>query len=158
MRVFLADDQAKVRAALRLLLEQEPGLSVVGEVTEAKDLLVQVQVTQPDVVLLDWELPGLRATEPWIAPSASPWAKGPGQVPRHDSGDVPSLPKEQISRQRLLSALHSLGCPLKIIALSGHLEAREEALGAGVDAFVSKGDPPERLLTTLRTVGVTNEI
>lgn len=163
MRVFLADDQAKVRAALRLLLEQEPGLSVVGEVTEAKDLLAQVQVTQPDVVLLDWELPGLRATKPWIAPSASPrsfgpGAKGSGQALRYDSGDVPSLPKEQISRQRLLSALHSLGCPLKIIALSGHLEAREEALGAGADAFVSKGDPPERLLSTLRTVGVTNEI
>lgn len=32
MRVLLADDQAKVRSALRLLLEQEPGLRVVGGV------------------------------------------------------------------------------------------------------------------------------
>ncbi len=51
-----------------------------------------------------------------------------------------------------MSALHSLGCHLKVIVLSGHLEACEEALAAGADAFVSKRDPPEQLLTTLRTV------
>lgn len=132
MRVFLADDQAKVRSALRLLLEQEPGLNVVGEAAEAEDLLAQVQAICPDLVLLDWELPGFRDPD---RPTAL----------RRSSG------------QRLLAALHSLGCPLKVIALSGHLEAREEALAAGADAFVSKGDPPERLLTTLRTVGAEGE-
>jgi len=136
MRVFLADDQAKVRSALRLLLEQEPGLSVVGEATEAEGLLVQVQRIQPDLVLLDWELPDLRATDP----------------------STPSTGSGTSSGQRLLSALHSPGCHLKVIVLSGHLEACEEALAAGADAFVSKGDPPERLLATLRTVGVTSEI
>jgi len=136
MRIFLADDQAKVCSALRLLLEQEPGLSVVGEAAEAKDLLAQVQRTRPDLVLLDWELPGLRA-------------------PR---SSTPSAGSGISSGQRLLAALHSLSCRPKVIALSGHLEAREEALAAGADAFVSKGDPPERLLTTLRTVSVRNEI
>jgi DNA-binding NarL/FixJ family response regulator len=115
MRIFLADDQIKVRLALRLLLEHEPGLSVVGEADEAENLLAQVRAIQPDLVLLDWELPGLQTSE-------------------------------------LLPALHSLGCSLKVIALSGHWEACEEALAAGADAFVSKGDPPERLLTTLRAV------
>ena len=33
MGVLLADNQTKVRSALRLLLEQEPGLSVIGEAT-----------------------------------------------------------------------------------------------------------------------------
>jgi len=130
MHIFLADDQAKVRSALRLLLEQEPGLSVVGEATEAEDFLAQVQRTQPDLVLLDWELPDLRATDP--------------STPLTGSGTS--------SGQRLLSTLHSLGCHPKVIALSGHPEACEEALAAGADAFVSKGDPPERLLTTLRTI------
>jgi DNA-binding NarL/FixJ family response regulator len=134
MRIFLADDQAKVCSALRLLLEQEPGLSVVGEAAEAKDLLAQVQRTRPDLVLLDWELPGLRA-------------------PR---SSTPSAGSGISSGQRLLAALHSLSCRVKVIALSGHLEAREEALAAGADAFVSKGDPPERLLTTLRTISVTS--
>ena len=59
MRVLLADDQAKVRSALRLLLELQPGLSVVGEATSAEDLLIEAKATCPDVVLLDWELPNL---------------------------------------------------------------------------------------------------
>jgi two-component system response regulator DesR len=59
MRVLLADDQAKVRSALRLRLEQEPGINVVGEATEADELLAQVGAARPDIVLLDWELPGL---------------------------------------------------------------------------------------------------
>jgi DNA-binding NarL/FixJ family response regulator len=153
MRVFLADKQAKVRSALRLLLEQEPGLSVVGEAAEAEDLLAQVQRTRPDLVLLDWELPGFRDTNRRTAPSASS-----GQALRHGSGDVLTLPKGQSSGQRLLSALHSADYHLKVIALSGHLEAREEALAAGADAFVSKGDPPERLLTTLHTVAGESQI
>ncbi len=41
-------------------------------------------------------------------------------------------------------------CPkLVIIALSGRMEARPRALAAGADAFVSKGDPPERLLAAI---------
>jgi DNA-binding NarL/FixJ family response regulator len=66
MRVLLADDQSKVRSASRLLLEQEPGMSVVGEAVEAEDLLAQVEATQPDLVLLDWELLGLR-TDDWLS-------------------------------------------------------------------------------------------
>ena len=64
MRVLLADDQAQVRSALRLLLTQEPGLSVVGEATEAQALLAQAEDIHPDMVLLDWELPGLQAADP----------------------------------------------------------------------------------------------
>ena len=37
-----------------------------------------------------------------------------------------------------------------VIALSGLPEARHEALAAGADGFVSKGDPPERLLSAVR--------
>jgi DNA-binding NarL/FixJ family response regulator len=37
-----------------------------------------------------------------------------------------------------------------VIALSGQSEARHEALAAGADAFVSKGDPPEKLLAAVR--------
>jgi DNA-binding NarL/FixJ family response regulator len=39
---------------------------------------------------------------------------------------------------------------LTVIALSGRPEARRHALAAGVGAFVSKGDPPERLLVAIR--------
>jgi DNA-binding NarL/FixJ family response regulator len=59
MRILVADEQHKVRFALRVLLERQPGHEVIGEATNAKDLLDQVQVVCPDVVLLSWELPGL---------------------------------------------------------------------------------------------------
>ncbi len=59
MRILLADDQTRVRFALRVLLERQPGLAVVGEATNSRDLLDQINATRPDTVLLDWELPGL---------------------------------------------------------------------------------------------------
>jgi DNA-binding NarL/FixJ family response regulator len=44
-------------------------------------------------------------------------------------------------------------CPhLRVIILSGRPEACEEAMAAGADAFISKADPPEQLLTTLRAM------
>jgi two-component system response regulator DesR len=58
LRVFLADDQAKIRWALRTFLQEEPRLILVGETSEAEALLALVEATHPDLLLLDWELPG----------------------------------------------------------------------------------------------------
>jgi DNA-binding NarL/FixJ family response regulator len=58
MQVLLADDQAKVRSAIRLLLDQEQDVEVVGEAVDATGLVDWVKVASPDLVLLDWELPG----------------------------------------------------------------------------------------------------
>lgn len=62
MRVLLADDQAWLRSAVRLLLEQEPDIEVVGEAAEATVLLSIIDAVSPDLLLLDWELPGARAS------------------------------------------------------------------------------------------------
>ena len=62
MRVIVADDQAKVRSALRLLLEYEPQVEILGEAVDTTGLLDWVKAVCPDLVLLDWELPGLPAT------------------------------------------------------------------------------------------------
>jgi DNA-binding NarL/FixJ family response regulator len=40
----------------------------------------------------------------------------------------------------------------QIVALSSHIEARQASLEAGVDAFISKGCPPEAVLTALRSL------
>jgi DNA-binding NarL/FixJ family response regulator len=58
MRVMLADSHTKIRWALRTVIEEEPGLTLVGEVSEAQDLLFQARSLQPDLILLEWELPG----------------------------------------------------------------------------------------------------
>ena len=61
MRVIVADDQAKVRSALRLLLEYEPHVEILGEAVDTTGLLDWVKAVCPDLVLLDWELPGMPA-------------------------------------------------------------------------------------------------
>jgi DNA-binding NarL/FixJ family response regulator len=117
MRVILADDQAKVRSALRLLLEHQPDVEILGEAADTTGLLDCVKVVCPDLVLLDWELPGLAT----IA---------------------------------LLPLLERLCPALRVIALSVRPESRKAALDAGADAFVCKGDPPERLLIAMDEIDV----
>lgn len=59
LRVLLADDQTWLRSAMRLLLEQDPEIEIIGEAAEVRSLLAKAFTLQPDLVLLDWELPGL---------------------------------------------------------------------------------------------------
>ena len=48
--------------------------------------------------------------------------------------------------------LHAHCASMKVIALSSKFEARQEALAAGADAFVSKAEPPEKILSALRAL------
>ncbi len=59
MRVLIAENQSKVRFALRVTLERQPGLSSVCEVVDAEELLSQAEAIHPDLVLLDWDLDGI---------------------------------------------------------------------------------------------------
>jgi DNA-binding NarL/FixJ family response regulator len=52
--------------------------------------------------------------------------------------------------ERLIPWIRRQNAGVRILALSGRPEAEAEALAAGVDAFVSKGDPPERLFSAVR--------
>ena len=62
MRVLLADDDPKVRSALRLLLENEPDIAIVGECSTADALVDQVRSSGATLVLLDWGLPELQSS------------------------------------------------------------------------------------------------
>jgi two-component system response regulator DesR len=59
IRLLLADDQALVRGALAALLALELDLEVVAEVGRGDDVVAEARRTQPDVALLDVEMPGL---------------------------------------------------------------------------------------------------
>lgn len=65
MRVFLADDEAPVRHALSLLLQiaTELGAEVCGESGDAVGLVAQLYRIQPDLLLIDCELPGFRMAD-----------------------------------------------------------------------------------------------
>jgi DNA-binding NarL/FixJ family response regulator len=115
MDIVLASQERDLRLALELLLREEPGAYVVGTASHAEALLALVRSACPDLVLLDWDLPGGPLTE-------------------------------------VLGQVKSADCIPKIIILGKDPDAAEEALAAGADAFVIKGDPPRQLLAALRQV------
>ncbi|MBO0852654.1 MAG: response regulator transcription factor [Nocardia sp.] len=59
IRLLIADDQALVRGALAALLDLESDLDVVAEVGRGDEVEDAVRANQPDVVLLDVEMPGM---------------------------------------------------------------------------------------------------
>ncbi|MGC8507138.1 MAG: response regulator [Thiomonas sp.] len=63
IRVLLVDDHPLFRRGLVSLLAEEPGMQVVGEAADIGEALRQVERTQPDVVLLDNHLPGVRGVD-----------------------------------------------------------------------------------------------
>jgi DNA-binding NarL/FixJ family response regulator len=117
LRILLADEGEMTRFALTALLEQQPGWIVVGEIDAAKKLLPKVEETNPDVVLLSWNLPKLRHEE-------------------------------------LISELASNFPGIAVIVLSGRPEMRPQAIAAGASAFVSKAEPPDRLLEAVKAINI----
>ena len=113
MRILIADDQERVRFALRVLLAQQESLQVVGEATNGEALLAQAGVVAADLALVDWELPRLA-----------------------EAGGLPGI--------------HRSAPALQVVVLSSRPGVRQAALAMGGAAFVSKGEPPERLLTVIR--------
>ncbi|WSY72497.1 response regulator transcription factor [Streptomyces sp. NBC_00885] len=70
MRVVLADDERMVRTALRVILDAEPDLEVIGEASTGAEAVPVVRELRPDVVLMDVRMPeidGIRATEQILA-------------------------------------------------------------------------------------------
>ena len=59
MRVLIADDQAMVRAGLRLILEGQKDFEVAGEAADGEETLGAVHRLNPDVVLMDIRMPRL---------------------------------------------------------------------------------------------------
>jgi DNA-binding NarL/FixJ family response regulator len=57
IRVLLADDQAMIRQGLRMILDAEPGLTIVGEVADGAAAVALVPAAKPDVVLMDVRMP-----------------------------------------------------------------------------------------------------
>ncbi|GAB3891087.1 BTAD domain-containing putative transcriptional regulator [Microbispora bryophytorum] len=75
LRVLIADDQALVRTGLKVILDSEPGLELVGEAENGEQAIALVQSARPDVVLMDIQMPrldGLAAARRILAAEAPP--------------------------------------------------------------------------------------
>lgn len=145
MRVLIADDQAWLRSAMRLLLEQESDIEISGEASDTQTLLATAKATHPDLILVDWELPGLyphtakkgvihslHAADPQVQiivlsghPEAIPVALAAGADGFVNKGDPPEYLLSAIQQARQVVAIHQ----------------REKATMAEFDLVVIGGGP-----------------
>lgn len=66
IRILIADDISLIRRGLKALLKLEPTLEIVGEVDNGEKAIAQIEILQPDVVLMDVRMPimdGVAATK-----------------------------------------------------------------------------------------------
>src|SRR5579883_2164307 len=63
IRILLADDHTVVRKGLRLLLESQPGFTVVADAADGREAVALAAQHSPDVVVMDVAMPGLNGIE-----------------------------------------------------------------------------------------------
>ena len=73
VRVLIADDQALIRAGLRVILDHQPGIEVIGEAADGRQAVALARQLRPDVCLFDIRMPemdGIEATRILAGPQA----------------------------------------------------------------------------------------
>ena len=58
MLIFLAESDQNLRLGMQMLLHQEAGMHVIGMAIEADGLLVQLEASRAELLILDWQLSG----------------------------------------------------------------------------------------------------
>jgi DNA-binding NarL/FixJ family response regulator len=127
MKVLIADDQAGVRSALRLLMEEQSSDCIISEVADSESVFSVVENSCPDIVLLDAELPGFSLER------------------KHKSDQ---------NLQEVIGRLRTLCPDLKVIVLTSRGDLRSFAKICEADILISKAEPPETLLTAIRSLCV----
>ena len=78
IKVLLADDQALLRSAFRVLVDSEPDMQVVGEAADGAEAVALAASTRADVVLMDIRMPGTDGLAATRMISADPELAGCG--------------------------------------------------------------------------------
>ena len=63
IRIILADDHCVLRDGLRALIEGQPDMEVVGEAADGQAVLREVEIHHPNVVIMDFTMPGMTGVE-----------------------------------------------------------------------------------------------
>ena len=104
IRVLLVDDDALVRAGLRMILSSSEELEVVGEAADGADAVATAQAHRPDVVLMDIRMPGMdgiaatSALRQLATPPTWPRSRLTSPTPSADSGTGPSTSPRPTAR------------------------------------------------------------
>jgi DNA-binding NarL/FixJ family response regulator len=152
IRVFIVDDHAMMRTGLRLFLENQPELAVVGEAATCTEALTVVSDVQPDMIVLDLDLgkesaigfiPELLAAVPQARILILTGVRDPDLHQRALSlGAIGLVPKEQLA-DVLLQAI------VKVHAGEAWIEPSMMASVLGAMVRVQRPDPEAARIATL---------
>ena len=130
IRVLIADDDLLVRAGLRMMIETQPDLEVVGEAGDGDEAVSLTVDLQPDVVLMDIRMPGTDGLEA----TRQITGRGAATADPGDGGSADSGPRVLV---------------LTTFEIDEYVY---EAVRAGASGFLLKRTPPEDLLDGIRIV------
>jgi two-component system response regulator NreC len=63
IRILLADDHTLLRAGLKMMLNAQPDMEVIGEAQDGHQTILEAQKLQPDIILMDITMPDLNGIE-----------------------------------------------------------------------------------------------
>ena len=142
IRLFLIDDHTLLRRGLVALLSQHADLCVVGEAGDAGQALRQLPQLQPDVILLDNHLPGVRGIDAIAGlREASPASRVVMLTVSEDSDDLATALRHGAQGYLLKTIDGDLLAEAVRRAARGELVVSPEMMGKLVAAFQSQGAP-----------------
>ena len=142
IRLFLIDDHTLLRRGLVALLSQHADLCVVGEAGDAGQALRQLPQLQPDVILLDNHLPGVRGIDAIAGlREASPASRVVMLTVSEDSDDLATALRHGAQGYLLKTIVGELLADAGRRPALGEPVVSPEMMGKLVAAFQSQGAP-----------------
>ncbi|MEV4112556.1 response regulator transcription factor [Nonomuraea sp. NPDC049695] len=161
LKVVIADDEDLIRAGLRIIIDAEPDLTVVGEAADGAAVVPVVRRERPDVVLMDVRMPaldGIQATQRLLALDDPPKVLVVTTFENDDyvydalragaSGFLlkRARPDDLVQAVRLVAAGDSLLFPAAIRTLAGR-RPKGSARVPGIDRLTGREGDVLRLMT-----------
>ncbi len=128
IRVVLADDHHVVRSGIRSELEKHPDIEIVGEAADGEEAIALARKLQPDIMLLDINMPGIQGME------------------------VTEKLNERATASHSLD--DSLPFPPHVLILSAYCEQEYvySLFAAGAKGYLLKDEHPDRIVSGIRQV------
>ncbi|MEQ8438787.1 MAG: response regulator transcription factor [Ilumatobacter fluminis] len=134
IRVLIVDDDVLVRAGLRMMIETQDDLEVVGEAGDGVEAIELAASTEPDVVVMDIRMPGMDGLEATRRIVGQPVGLGDVADAADDVDDTDDGPRVLV---------------LTTFEIDEYVY---DAVRAGASGFLLKRTPPEELLAGIRVV------
>ncbi|MFG3055284.1 response regulator [Kitasatospora sp. NPDC048239] len=174
IRVLLADDQALLRGAFRVLIDAAEDMEVVGEAADGREAVELARATRPDVVLMDIRMPGVDGLSATAAICGDEDLAGTrvlilttfeideyvAQALRAGAGGFLGKgadPKELLAALRTVAAGEALLSPAATRAVIDQFLAQPEPAAPDAPQRLSALTAREREVMAMAATGLTNE-